>query len=178
MRRITLLTNLLCMGAVYTFACGALNLRFDDERPGKIFLERLLAPLGGVTPLTAAVLTSACILFTVSLLLLPSGGSNQRTTFLQLPWSSVFNVAFLLSSLVVSWVVLILIVGAASSQNPKTAGVLFAVGVWEALLGGVLAVAIVIARQPTLIYLPALGFYLLGTGALGFMFWIGCGVNA
>jgi hypothetical protein len=168
MKFLSLILKCLALLAVYAFACGAL-VQQSAEGYWHHFLSRLLEPLNGLNPVAGSVLVAGTFLFAAGIAIAPREEDGEQPSLL----SSIVLAAFAVDAVAVAATVALIFAGSRAATTSLEIGALFVAGVAEACVGIVLGAFLVFLRRPRSVYVPALGFLLVGTAVLGSLFWFG-----
>ena len=174
MRKIALIFGILSLFSVYLFACGALN----PEASGDGFSTSLLAPFREFSLLGASVLVVGVIFMAATIAAAPDSGESRSASVPRLSWPAAVNLAFLVNALVVAGIGGLLLWDVLGNGDYLKLGIIYMAGVYEAVLGAILIVFLIFCPRPRLVFLPAMGLYLVGLTALGLLVWLGSGASA
>lgn len=178
MRKVLFFGNAVALLAVYVFACGALNLPVDGENWGHRFLAHCWRPFSEVTPLSVSILAAGAVFFFCAALVKPLSRSGEPVRSFQVPWPDFMTSVLAVISLSVAVTITLLFSLYSNSAHPLTLGVLYTAAALEAVVGLVLAIALLFVRRSNLAYVPAAGLLLVGVMVLGAVCWLGIGTPA
>ena len=173
MRKVSLVFGTLSLFMVYLFACGGLNTLSGNQELSSF----LLLPFQEFNLLEGSVLVMALIFMAVAVMIIPDSRRDRSAAPPRLSWQAALNLAFFVNSLVVAGIGVLLVWGPIPERDPVAVGILYAAGIYEAVLGAILVTVLLFCRRPRMVFLPALGLFLAGLLTLGALAWLGSGTS-